>query len=270
LVQGATLSGPGIFTATSTLAILPTEAGALNTYLSTRLEIKGTATLASTGVTVVFRTGGELIISPAANLIVSAPANFNFDTAGAHVRLEGTITVTSILSANVDIVGKGLISVPSGIFHHGARNLTGPSLTIAGAVIFESSTVALSGVIGSGSLNSSTNSAIRSSLGPVHISHLNVYGGLLSASSLEVTNSLSVSFGDLNLLDSGVVTGSFTFSGGSVSGTNNSTHLTAQSVLLTTSNSKTINSIVITAKTVTYDCPPQSVIPVNGGQIIVG
>jgi len=254
--------------ARSSLSITPSSLGALNTYLSTRLVVSSKATISSTGVTVVFQTGGELVISSGADLTVSAPANFNFDT-GGRVTLDGNLTVQSIFSANVDIVGKGAINVPAGLFHHLARSVNGPLLSIWGTALVESSTLTLAGVSGTGSLNVSSNLAVRSALGPVQLSKLTVYGGQVSTSTAEVSDTLSVSFGDLRIITSAEV-GTFVFSGGSVSGETQSVRVNTQSLFLETPNDKIINSIIIATKKVTYNCPPASVLPVNGGQILVG
>jgi hypothetical protein len=269
--RGATLGGPGAYISLTHLNVLPSPLGALNTYLATSLYVFGNATLALAGLTVVFEANSNFVIAPSGNVVVSADSSFNFDFAPARITLEGFITVGAAFSSNVDILGRGNISVVSGRFFHAARAVTGATVSVAalGTAVFEADTLNFTAVYGNGNLNVSTNAAAQSSLGTVHVGNLHVYGGVVSATSFQ-SNTLTISFGDFHVLNTGVVSGNFLFSAGSVIGLGNSTQVTSQVLTFESGVYKWVNAITLLSKSVVYNCPPQTVLVINGAQIITG
>jgi len=268
VVRGATLTGAGAYVTTS-LSVLPTAAGALNTALYSKLVLTGQGTLSTSGVTIVFFAGADLTISAGATLTVSAPANFNFQSGPSQVSLEGTLFIPSSLHADVDIIGKGAISVSAtGSFDHTSRAVTGPSLSVSGTVTLVGDLLSLSGVSGGGLLNVSASLATRSALGPVSVGKLNVFGGPVSSTVLQVSDTLSIVFGDLRIITSATI-GTFIFSGGTISADSLNTTVSAQAVFFEQSVNKILDTIIITTKKATYNCPPQTVLTLNGSQVRV-
>jgi len=268
-VLGAALSGTGSYVATSLLEIAPSKLGALNTLLSSKLVVRSAGKIGFIGTTLVFQSGSEFIVETGAVFTVSAAANFNYDAAPARFTLAGTLAVTAIFSVNVDIYGTGLISVPSGLFHHLARVIHGPALSLNGGALFESDTLTLNGVSGVGLLNVSAALTPTSTFGDVKLRYLDVYGGNVAVNSLSIDDTLAISFGNLILTTTGTV-GSFLFSGGSITGESSSTRLNTQGLTFSSDITKTLDRLTISAKNVTYNCPPSTVLTANGAVIVTG